>query len=68
MPPFMKNNWTWYAYYETALTISNKEINDIMKLVKSLQESGLLIKGVSETSKNKPKEQKKRIFGLLLGT
>ena len=60
MPPFMKKDWTWYAYYglETALTISNKEINDIMKLVKSLQESGLLIKGVSETSKNKPKEQK----------
>ena len=33
----------------TALTISNVEMNSIMKIVKSLEESGLLIKGVSET-------------------
>ena len=60
MQPFKKKNWIWYAYYglETALTISNKEINDIMKIVDSFQDSGLLIKGVSETSKNKPKKQK----------
>ena len=29
----------------TALTISNEEMDDIMKIVKSLEESGLLIKG-----------------------
>ena len=33
-------------------------MNDIMKIVKSLEESGLLIKGRYETIKNKPKEQK----------
>ena len=34
------------------LITSNEEMNDIMKIVKSLEESGLLIKGVSETIKN----------------
>ena len=42
----------------TTLIISNEEMNDIMKIVKSLEESGLLIKGVSETIKNEAKEQK----------
>ena len=42
----------------TTLIISNEEMNDIMKIVKSLQESGLLIKDVSEKTKNKMKEQK----------
>ena len=32
--------------------------NDAMKIVKSLEESGLLIKGISETIKNEGKEQK----------
>ena len=41
----------------TALIISNEEINDIMKIVKSLEESGLLIKDVSKTIKNEAKEQ-----------
>ena len=35
----------------TTLKISNEEMNDIMKKVKSLKESGLLIKGVRETTK-----------------
>ena len=42
----------------TTLIISNEEMN-IMKIVKSLEESGLLMKTVSETIKNKAKEQKK---------
>ena len=33
----------------TALIISNEEMEDIMKIAKSLQESGLLIQGISET-------------------
>ena len=33
-------------------------MNDAMKIVNSLEESGLLIKGISETVKNKAKEQK----------
>ena len=43
----------------TTLIISNEEMNDIMKIIKSLEESGLLIKSVSKTIKNKAKEQKK---------
>ena len=34
------------------LIISNKELEDIMKIINSLDDSGLLIKGVSETIKN----------------
>ena len=42
----------------TTLIISNKELSDIMKIVKSLEELGLLIKVVRETIKNEAKEQK----------
>ena len=42
----------------TTLIISNEEMNDIMKIVKSLDEPGLLIKGVRETTENEAKEQK----------
>ena len=42
----------------TTLIICNGEMNDIMELVKSLEKSGLLIKGVSEKIKNEAKEQK----------
>ena len=41
----------------TALIISNEKMNDITKIVKSLEKSGLLINGVSETIKNEAKEQ-----------
>ena len=51
----------------TTLIISNEEMNVIMKIVKSLEESGLLIKGVSETVKNEAKEQKGEFLGMLLG-
>ena len=40
----------------TTLMISNEEMNDIMKIIKSLEESGLLIKSVSETIENEAKE------------
>ena len=33
----------------TTLIISNDEIHDIIKIVKSLEDSGLLIKGITET-------------------
>ena len=52
----------------TTLVISNVEINDIMKIVKSLEESGLLIKGISETIKKEVKEQKGGFLGMLFGT
>ena len=44
--------------HNTTLIISNDEIKDIIKIVKSLQDSGLLLKGVTETVKNDVKEQK----------
>ena len=50
----------------TTLTISNEEINYIMKIVNSLEESGLLIKSVRETIKNESKEQNIGFFGMLL--
>ena len=43
-------------------------MNDIMKIVMSLEESGLLIKDVSKTIKNEAKEKKGGYVGMLLGT
>ena len=40
----------------TTLIISDEEMNDIMEMVKSLEESGLLVKDVSETINNEAKE------------
>ena len=51
----------------TTLIISNEEMNDIVKTVKSLKNAGLLIKDVSETTKKKQKNQKGVFFGILLG-
>ena len=48
--------------------ISNKEINDTMKIVNSLEESAVLTKGVSEAIKNEAKEQKGEFPSMLLGT
>ena len=52
----------------TTLIISNEEMNDIMKIFKSLEESGLLLNGVSKTVKNEAKVQKGGFVGMLLGT
>ena len=50
------------------LIISNEEMNDIMEIIKSLEQSGLLIKGVSKTIENKAKEQKGGFLSMLLST
>ena len=42
----------------TILIRSNDEMKDIIRIVKSLEDSGLLLKGVSETIQNEAKEQK----------
>ena len=52
----------------TTLIISNDEIEDVIKMVKPLEGSGLLIKGVTETVQNKVKEQKGGFLSMLLGT
>ena len=43
-------------------------MNDNMKILMSLEESGLLIKDVSQTIKNEAKEQKGEFLVILLGT
>ena len=52
----------------TTIIIYNEEMEYIMKIVKSLAESGLLIKAVRETIKNEAKEQKGGFLSILLGT
>ena len=52
----------------TALIFSNEEMDDIMKIVKSLKESGLLIKGVIETIETEAKNKKMDFLSTLLGT
>ena len=52
----------------TTLIISNDEIHDIIKIIKSLEDSGLLLKGVNETVQNEAKEQKETFLSMLLGT
>ena len=50
------------------LIISNDEIEDIIKTVKSLEDSGFLLKGVTETVQNEVKKQKVGFLSALLGT
>ena len=57
-----------YGSGTTALIISNEEMENIMKIVKSPEESRLLIKGISETIKNETKEQRGEFIPMLLGT
>ena len=52
----------------TTLIISNDEMVDILKIVKSLEDSGILLKGVSETIQHEAKEQREGFLGMLLGT
>ena len=52
----------------TTLIISNDEIEDIIKIVKSLEDSGLLLKGVIQKIQNEMKEQNGGFLSLLLGT
>ena len=52
----------------TTLVISNNEIDDIIKIVKSREDSSLLLKGVTETARNEVKEKKGGFLSMLLGT
>ena len=53
------------ASRNTTLRISNDEIEDIIKIVKSLEDSGLLLKGVTETVQNEVKKQKRGFCSML---
>ena len=50
------------------LIVSNDDIQDILKIVKSLEDSGVLLKGVTETIDNDRSEQKGGFLSMLLGT
>ena len=52
----------------TTLIISNKEMNDIMRIVQALEDSNVLLKGVTKTIKNESKEQKGGFLRMLLDT
>ena len=52
----------------TTLIISNEEMNDITKIVHTLEDSNILLKAVTKTIKNETKEQKGEFLGMLLGT
>ena len=43
-------------------------MNDIMKIVQALEDSNILLKGVTKTIKNETKEQKEGFLSMLLGT
>ena len=50
------------------LVIENEDMNDIMKTIEALENSGILLKGVSKTIENETKEQKGGFLSMLLGT
>ena len=52
----------------TTLIISNDEMGDILKIIKSLEDSGVLLKGVSKTIQHEAKEQRGGFLSMLLGT
>ena len=52
----------------TTLIISNEEMKDIMKIIQALEDSNILLKGVTKTIKNETKEQKGGFLSMLLGT
>ena len=56
------------GHNNTTLIISNDEMDDILKIVKSFEDSGVLLKGVSETIQNEAKEQRGGFLGISLGT
>ena len=56
------------AWLATTLIISDDEMDDILKIVKSLEKSGALLKGVSETSQHEAKEQRGGFLSMLLST
>ena len=43
-------------------------MNDIMKIVQALEDSNILLKGVTKTIENETKEQKGGFLSMLLGT
>ena len=56
------------GHNNTTLIISNDEMDGILKIVKSLEDSGVLLKGIRETIQHEAKEQRGGFLSILLGT
>ena len=54
--------------WNTTLIISNREMNDIIEIVQALEDSNILLKGVSKAIENETKEQKGGFLSMLFGT
>ena len=52
----------------TAAIYSNEELKDIIKIIKSLEDSGSLIKSITKTVENEVKEQKGVFLDMLTAT
>ena len=52
----------------TILITSNEEMNDILKIVQALEDSNILLKGITKTIENETEEEKRGLLGMLLGT
>ena len=50
------------------LIIEQEDINDIIKIIEALKNSGILLKGVTKTIENETKEQRGGFLSMLLGT
>ena len=50
------------------LIIEQEDINDIVKIIKALENSGILLKGVTKTIENETEEQRGGFLSMLLGT
>ena len=50
------------------LIIEQEDMNDIMKIIEALENSGILLKGVTKTIENETKEQRRGFLSMLLGT
>ena len=57
-----------HGYGNTTLIISNEEMNDIMKIVQALEDSNILLKGVTKTIEDETKKQKGGFLSMSLGT
>ena len=53
---------------EIKLIIEQEDMNDIIKIIEALENSDILLKGVSKTIENETKEQREGFLSMLLGT
>ena len=63
-----RNSSSSASHNNTTLIVSNNEIEDLIKIVESLEDSGLLLKRITQTVQNEVKEQKAWFLSVLLGS